>query len=86
MPKFGIRLTFIIEAENQQDAAQQSVEFMTAGTEGSGVEVDVAAIGIDHLPVEMGGTGNSPDSKPQLSAAERARREMIRKSCDRRMN
>lgn len=84
MPKFGIRLMFLLDAESAQDAAQQVTEFVTAGTEGSGVEVNEAMIAIDHLPTDMG--GNAPDSKPQLSAAERVRREMIRESCKRRMN
>ena len=84
MNKFGIRLMFIIDAENQQDAAKQISEFVSAGVEGSGVEVDAAVIAVDALPVEMGGTGEQ--EKPRFTAEEQTRREMIRNSCDRRMN
>ena len=86
MANFGIRLTFLIDADTREEAAQKVMELMEAGVNGSDVHVDAAMIAVDALPTEMGGTGNSPDSKPQLTKAERERREMIRRSCDRRMN
>lgn len=58
---------------------------MAAGCD-AGINVDAAMIQVDTPPAEMGGTGNAPESKPQLSKAERECRDMIRRSCDRRMN
>ena len=86
MANFGIQLTFLIDADTREEAAQKIAALMQAGCDGSGVQIDAAMIQVDTLPTEMGGTGNSPDSKPQLSKAERERRDMIRRSCDRRMN
>lgn len=86
MANFGIRLMFIIDAESRDEAAAKIAALMQAGCDNSGVEVDAAAIYVDALPAEMGGNGDAPDNKPRLSKSEQVRRDMIRRSCEERMN
>jgi hypothetical protein len=74
MTNFGVRITFLLPGTSKQDIAQQVTEFMQAGTDGSGVEVNMAAIEINSLPADMGGDLQENPGRSRCTEAERAAR------------
>jgi hypothetical protein len=74
MINFGVRITFLLHGMSKQDIAQQITEFIQAGTNGSGVEVDMAAIEIDSLPVDMGGDLQENPGRSHRTEVERSAR------------
>jgi hypothetical protein len=55
MANFGVRVMFILSGESKRDVVNQVAEFLAAGTDGTGIEINAAAIEVASLPDDMDG-------------------------------